>query len=127
VYQYSMMIGNVGRNPEMRYTQAGKPVADFSLAVNRRWKNAAGEEQEKTTWFRVSCWGALAEVVNQYVHKGMLIMVSGEVDGSAWLGSDGEPKCTLELTARDVKFLSRANGGHENPEKPETALNDIPF
>lgn len=126
MYQFTIAIGNVGRDPEIRYTPAGKPVADFSLAVNKKWTDGNGEPREKTTWYRVSCWGPLAEAVNTHVHKGMLLMATGEVEASAWVGQDGKAMATLELNARDIKFLSRKNG-QENPAKPEETLTDIPF
>lgn len=105
-YQYTIIIGNVGREPEMRYTQAGVAVCDFSVAVSRRW-TTNGEQQEETTWFRVSAWRGLAETCNQYVHKGMQIMVAGRISASAFTGQDGEPRASLELTALDVQFLGR--------------------
>ena len=105
-YQYTLIIGNVGREPEMRYTQADVAVCDFSVAVSRRW-TTNGEQQEETTWFRVSAWRGLAETCNQYVHKGMQIMVAGRISASAFTGQDGEPRASLELTALDVQFLGR--------------------
>lgn len=129
MYQYTVIVGNVGRDPEMRYTQTGTAVCDFSVAVNRRWTDNAGETKEKTTWFRVTCWRALAETVNQYVHKGMRILVSGEVSATAWQTDDGQARAALEIRAQDVKFLgNRGNGGrqYENPTVPE-ALMDVPF
>ncbi|MBN1964317.1 MAG: single-stranded DNA-binding protein [Anaerolineae bacterium] len=132
MYQYTVIVGNVGREPELRYTPSGTAVCDFSVATNRRWTDRQSNEQrEKTTWFRVTCWGALAETVNQYVNKGKLVLVTGEVDASAWLGSEGDARATLELTARDVKFLSRRDeegGGRDSygPPPPEE-LGDIPF
>ena len=126
-YQYTIIIGNVGRDPEMRYTQSGVAVADFSVAVSRRWTDRTSNEQrEKTTWFRVSAWRGLAETVNQYVHKGMQVMVSGEVDASAYTGQDGSPRATLEITARDIQFLGRRGEGVDEgayPSEPE----DLPF
>lgn len=132
-YQYTIIIGNVGRDPEMRYTQSGVAVCSFSVAVSRSWTDRTSNEQrEKTTWFKVSCWRGLAETANQYVHKGMQIMVAGEIDASAYAGQDGAPKASLELTARDMKFLGRrgetAEGGTsagagEYPSEPE----DLPF
>lgn len=105
-YQYTIIIGNVGRDPELRYTQSGVAVCDFSVAVSRRWTDRnSNERREQTTWFRVSCWRGLAETVNQYVHKGMQIMVTGTVDASAFMGQDGQPRASLELTAQDVQFL----------------------
>ncbi|HML21275.1 MAG TPA: single-stranded DNA-binding protein [Aggregatilinea sp.] len=131
-YQYTIIIGNVGREPEMRYTQSGVAVCDFSVAVSRRWTDRnSNERREQTTWFRVTAWRALAETVNQYVHKGMQIMVTGTVDASAYAGQDGQPRATLELTAQDVQFLGQrgdamgmdqgAGGGY-----PDDAQ-DLPF
>ena len=126
-YQYTIIIGNVGRDPEMRYTQSGVAVADFSVAVSRRWTDRTSNEQrEKTTWFRVSAWRGLAETVNQYVHKGMQVMVTGEVDASAYTGQDGSARATLEITARDIQFLGRRGEGTDEgsyPSEPE----DLPF
>ena len=130
-YQYTIIIGNVGRDPELRYTQSGVAVCDFSVAVSRRWTDrTTNEPREETTWFRVSAWRGLAETVSQYVHKGMQIMVAGRVAASAYLAQDGQPRATLELTALEVQFLGRRgermdvpgeNGGY--PDAPE----DLPF
>ncbi len=127
-YQYTVIIGNVGRDPEMRYTQSGVAVCDFSVAVSRRWTDRnSNEQREKTTWFRVSAWRQLAETVNQYVHKGMQIMVAGEVDVSAFVGQDGQPRATLELTARDIQFLGRRGETEETPGQYPTEADDLPF
>jgi len=117
-HSYRMLIGYVGRDPEMRYTPIqGVAVCDFSVAVSRRWTDSAGAQQERTTWFKVSAWRALAETCNEYVRKGMQIMVSGEIDASAYAAKDGKPRASLELTARDVQFLGRRadadEGGNE--------------
>lgn len=129
-YQYTIIVGNVGRDPELRYTQSGTAVCDFSVAVSRRWTDRqSGQQREKTTWFRVSAWRGLAETASQYVHKGMQIMVAGEVDVSAFIGQDGEARGSLDLTARDIQFLGRAGermdvGDDEDyPSEPE----DLPF
>lgn len=105
MYQNTIVIGHLGKDPEMRYTPSGVPVTSFSVATSRRWTNANGEQQEKTTWFRVTAWRKLAELCNQYLTKGRLVMVEGEVEASAWTGQDGQARATLELTARNVKFL----------------------
>lgn len=128
-YQYTIIIGNVGRDPELRYTQTGTAVCDFSVAVTRRWNDrATNEQREKTTWFRVSAWRGLAETCNQYVRKGMQIMVAGEVDASAFTGQDGQPRATLELTAREIKFLGRRGESEEGAaEYPAADAEDLPF
>ena len=131
-YQHTVIVGNVGREPEMRFTPNGKPVTNFSVAVNRKWKNQAGEQQEKTTWFRVTAWDKLAELCNQYLSKGRMVLVTGEVTASAYTNQAGEPAASLEITARDVKFLggngSNGNGGNAAPEPAgPSAENDLPF
>lgn len=128
-YQYTVIIGNVGRDPELRYTQSGVAVCDFSVAVNRTWTDRnTNERREHTTWFRVSAWRGLAETANQYVHKGMQIMVAGRVEASAFIGQDGEARASLDLTAQDIQFLGRRgetydDGGSGYPSEPE----DLPF
>ncbi len=131
-YQYTIIIGNVGRDPELRYTPSGVAVCDFSVAVSRRWTDrTTNEPREETTWFRVSAWRNLAETVSQYVYKGMQIMVAGRVSASAYISQDGEPRATLELTALEVQFLGRRGermdvpeeGGGDYPNAPE----DLPF
>ncbi len=112
MYQKTIVIGHLGRDPEMRYTPAGAPVTSFSVATTRKWTNANGEPQEKTTWFRVTCWRKLAELTAQYLQKGRLVLVEGDVDASAWTDKEGNPRASLELTATNVKFLGgRGEGG----------------
>lgn len=105
MYQNTIVIGHLGNDPQMKYTPTGQAVTEFRIATTRRWKNAEGEPQEKTTWFRVSAWGKLAELCNQYLAKGRLVLVEGDVDVSAWVGQDGQPRASLELRARNVRFL----------------------
>lgn len=131
-YQYTIIVGNVGRDPELRYTQSGVAVCDFSVAVTRRWGGRdGGEQREETTWFRVSAWRNLAETCNQYVHKGMQIMVTGRIDASAFIGQDGEARASLELTALDVQFLGRrgerADDGYSEPSGYANDPEDLPF
>lgn len=111
MYQQITIIGNVGRDPELRYTNSGIAVCDFSVAVNRRTKNQAGEQIDETTWFRVTAWRQLAEVVAQYLKKGRQVMVVGTVKASAYLDKAGQPAATLEVTANEVKFLGGREGG----------------
>ena len=106
MYQHTVIVGRLGRDPEMRYTPSGIPVTSFSVAVSRKWKGQDGELHEKTTWFRVTAWRRLAELCNQYLSKGRMVLIEGEVDATAWTGQDGEPRATLEITAQNVRFLS---------------------
>ncbi len=131
MFQQVVIAGYVGRDPEMRYTQRGQAVCDFSLAVTQTWTVGEGDSKEKreeTTWFRVTCWGKLAETVNQWVTKGKGLLVIGTVKASAWLDKEGEAQATLEVTAKEVKFLGGGKGQHENPTAPEEMKGeDIPF
>ncbi len=131
MYQQVVIVGNLGSDPEMRFTPSGIPVTSFSVAVNRRWTDSNGEQREKTTWFRVTAWRRLAELCNQYLSKGRLVLVEGEIDASAWLDNQGNPRATLELTARKVKFLGgRGEKGTAPPvpgEGDEFINDEMPF
>ncbi len=127
-YQYTVIIGNVGRDPEMRYTQSGVAVCDFSVAVSRRWTDRnSNEQREETTWFRVSAWRQLAETANQYVHKGMQIMVAGRISADAYVGQDGQPRASLNLTAMDMQFLGRRGEAEEVAGEAPAEADDLPF
>ncbi|NLX10468.1 MAG: single-stranded DNA-binding protein [Chloroflexi bacterium] len=107
-YQYTIIIGNVGRDPELKYTQSGVAVCDFSVAVSRRWSDRnTNEQREETTWFKVTAWRGLAETTSQFVHKGMQIMVTGRITASAYIAQNGEARASLELTAQDIQFLGQ--------------------
>jgi single-strand DNA-binding protein len=128
MWQQCMIIGNLGRDPEMRYLADGTPVTSFTVAVNRRWTGQDGTQGEKTWWFRVTCWRKLAETTNQYLKKGRQVMVIGEIDASAWVGQDGEPRASLDLTARDVRFLGGRDQIEPDTQEPEYLdEEDLPF
>ncbi len=111
-YQQTIIIGNVGRDPEWKTTQNGVGICDFSVAVTERWNDRnTNERRERTTWYRVTTWRNLAEVCHRYVRKGMSIMVVGTVSASAYIGPDGTARATLDLRADTVQFLSRVEGG----------------
>ncbi len=105
MWQRITIVGNLGSDPEMRYTPSGVPVTSFSVAINRKVKLQDGSLQDKTTWFRVTAWRQLAETCSQYLSKGRMVLIEGEVEGSAYMAQDGTPRASLELTARDVRFL----------------------
>jgi single-strand DNA-binding protein len=120
-FQKLIIVGRVGRDPEMRYTKSGVPVTSFSVAVDKRWNNQDGDQQEKTTWFRVTCWRKLAETAAQYLQKGKLILVEGEIDSSAYTDKQsGNARSSLEMTASNFRFLggkgdSDDSGGAATP------------
>lgn len=124
MYQNTVIVGNLGRDPEMRYTPSGIPVTNFTVAVNERWVDQDNQPQERTTWFRVTAWRKLAEVCNQYLSKGRQVLVEGRVSASAWQNQAGEPQAALELTARTVKFLGRREAAEI--EGPVEAEEEIP-
>ena len=126
MYEHTVIVGNVGREPEMRYTASGTAVTNFSVAVNRRFKDKNGQMQERTKWFRVTAWDKLAETCNQYLTKGRQVLVTGEVVASAYTNQAGEPAASLELTARDVKFLG-GKGSNGDQAAPAGEDEDLPF
>ena len=112
MYQQIILIGNLGNDPEMRYTPSGVAVASFSLAVNRSWTGQDGQRQDKTTWFRVSVWNKQAETVTQYLSKGRQVMVVGEVEEARVFNDrDGNPRASLEVKAQSVRFLGQRGDG----------------
>ena len=116
MYQNTVVVGHLGRDPEMRYLPSGTPVTTFSIATTRKWTNAEGQPQEKTTWFRVSAFGKQAENCNQYLAKGKLVLVEGEIDVNVWSDkATNEPRGGLELRAWRVRFLG---GKGERAEAP---------
>jgi single-strand DNA-binding protein len=136
MYQKTVVVGHLGKDPEMRYTPSGVPVTSFNVATSRKWTNANGEQQEKTTWFRVTCWRKTAELAAQYLQKGRLVLVEGDIEASAWTDKEGNARASLELTATSVKFLGgRGEGGEGVPaaanagggEGFPVSEDDIPF
>jgi single-strand DNA-binding protein len=137
MYQQITLIGNLGKDPEMRYTPSGQPVTTFTMAVSRSWQNQEGQRQEKTTWFRVTAWRKLAETASQYLTKGSRVLVVGEVEEpQAYMDRDGKPRASLEVTAQNIRFMSTkgdatmavpAGGATHTGEAPEMRDEDIPF
>ncbi len=139
MYQKITIVGNLGNDPEMRYTPSGVAVTRFSVATNRRWTGADGTPAEETAWFRVSAWRALAETCNQYLSKGRQVFVEGrlvpdkETGGPrVWTGNDGVPRSSYEVMALDVRFLGGRGEREEavppvEAEEPSEGEDEIPF
>ena len=116
MYQQITLIGNLGNDPELRYTPSGVPVASFNLAVSRQWNSQDGQKQDKTTWFRISVWNKQAEVVAQHLAKGRQVMVVGEVEEARiYTDKQGNPRANLEVTAKTVRFLGQRGAGGGDP------------
>jgi single-strand DNA-binding protein len=135
MYQQVILIGHLGDDPELRTvtnaTGEEIPVCSFRLAVNKRWLNREGEQDEQTTWFRVTAWRRQAEVAAQYLRQGRQVMVVGEIKPAhAYLNRLGEPAATLEVTAHSLKFLGMEQSDGEGTEPVQGRLlveTDIPF
>jgi single-strand DNA-binding protein len=142
MYQRLVIVGNLGGDPEMRYTPDGTPVTNFSVATNRKWNNPDGSQGEETVWFRVTVWLKQAETCNQYLSKGRQVLVEGRLTPDkttggprVWTGNDGKPRASFEMTADTVRFLSggpRGEGGepgtsYQEAPPPDLGESDIPF
>jgi single-strand DNA-binding protein len=133
------LVGNLGRDPELRYTAQGTPVCSFSMATNERRKDKTGEMQDVTTWFRVTLWGRQAETASQYLTKGRPVYIEGRLRVEEWTDRDGKPRYTLEVNATDMQFIgggartdeplvAKAAAADSPLERPETITDDdIPF
>ncbi len=100
-----MIIGNLGKDPEMKYTQQGTPVTSFSVAVSRSWKSPDGQMQDETEWFRVVAWERLAEQCNEYLRKGSKVYIEGRLQTRDWTGQDGQKRYTTEVVASTMLLL----------------------
>ncbi len=121
-----MLIGNVGSDPEMRYTPNGKAVTSFRMATNYRYVGSDGARREETEWFRVSVWGKQAESCNQFLSKGKRVFVEGRLHSRSWEGQDGQTRTSLEISANRVIFLDRV-APVSLPEEGELEPEDLPF
>ena len=107
-----MLIGNLGRDPEVRSTPSGQPVASFTLATNRKWKDKNGQRQEQTEWHNIVCWGRQAEVAGQYLTKGKQIYVEGRLQTRSWEDKQsGEKKYRTEIVCDNFQMLGQRGGG----------------
>ena len=143
MYHKIIIVGNLGNDPEMRYTPQGTPVTNFSVAANRNWTNADGTPGKETTWFRVSAWRRMAEVCNEYLSKGQQVFIEGRLRPDPetgrprlWTRQDGTAGASFEVTARTVRFLGGRGEGAAmepgvTPEEPppgvEEGEEELPF
>lgn len=106
-----MLIGNLTRDPELRYIPSGQPVASFSIAVNSTFNSKSGEKREEVSFVRIVAWARLAEVANEYLKKGSPVFVEGRLQSRSWEAQDGSKRSTTEVVAQNIQFLSRPSGG----------------
>jgi single-strand DNA-binding protein len=121
-----MLIGNLGKDPEMRYTANGSAVTTFTLAVNRSFASE-GERREETEWFTVVSWNKLAELLGQHLQKGRKVYVEGRLVNRSWDGPDGQKRYRTEVVANQVLFLDRPQGAGFPDVGGDVQLDDVPF
>jgi len=136
-YNKLIAIGNVGRDPEMRYLPSGEPVTDFSVATTERRRGADGQQQDQTTWFRVSAFRKLAETCHEYLRKGSYVYIEGPLSLREWTGNDGSARTSLEVRAREMRMLDKRGEERAHTRAPRRAAeesdqvgppdDDIPF
>ncbi len=142
MYHKIILVGNLGRDPEMRYTPSGQQVTNFSMATSEKWTGQDGQLHDRTIWWKVTSWGKQAETVNQYLKKGSKVLVEGRMNPDdkgnprTWTAQDGTVRASFEVTAQTIKFLSSkgeggapaASGGGQAMESEPVADEDgIPF
>lgn len=133
-----MLIGNLGKDPELRYTQKGTAVATFPLATSKHWTDKDGNKQEKTEWHHIVVWQKLAETCDEYLKKGSKIYIEGELQTRKWQDQDGNDRYSTEIVAGIMKMLTPRSGTEnaegektpqykEQPAPPLTDREDVPF
>lgn len=126
-----MIIGHLGRDPEMRYTPSGRPVTTFSVATSRSWSTVDGERHQETEWFNVVAWGNLAEICKQYLSKGQQVYIEGRLQTRKWEDKEGNKHSSVEIVANEMMMLGdrrdNSTNNHSAPEdneSPETQAAD---
>lgn len=137
-FQQVIVLGNLTRDPELRYTPSGQPVSSMSVATNRSWVDSAGEKKDAVEYHDVVIWGKMAELSSQYLSKGRKVLVVGRLQTRMWEGQDGGKRQKTEIVATDINFVDRPKEGMVNAKEddkkiPETTsdeeinIDDIPF
>ncbi len=119
----AILIGNLGSDPEVRYTPSGAAVANFNVATNESWKDKSGQDQARTEWHKVVVWGKLAEICGEYLAKGRTVYVEGRIQTREWNDKEGTKRYTTEIVANTVQFLGGPMGEKKNfsESKPASA------
>ena len=123
-----MIIGNLGRDPEMRYTPSGKPVTTFSVATSRTWITSDGEKREETEWFNVVAWSSLAEICRQYLTKGQQVYIEGRLQTRHWDDQEGNKHTSIEIVANEMIILGeRREAGEATADSESVEEEEFPF
>ena len=137
-----ILVGNLGKDPELRYAPSGMAIANFSIATTETWKDKSGAKQEKTEWHKIVAFNKLAEICGEYLNKGKQVYIEGKIQTRQWEDKDGNKRYTTEIVAQTMQFLGAAGGKGAAPqsasgggaqeeappmENPPAELDDIPF
>jgi single-strand DNA-binding protein len=136
-----ILVGRLGKDPEVKYTQGGTPVARFSLATDETWKDQSGERQQRTEWHNIIAWRKLAEICGQYLNKGRLVYIEGKLQTRSWEDKEGNKRYTTEIVADNMVMLSSksddtrtersasaaAAASNSSSIEPQITDDDIPF
>jgi single-strand DNA-binding protein len=122
-----MIIGRLGRDPEMRYTPSGRPVTTFSVATSRNWTTSEGERRVETEWFNIVAWGNLAEICKQYLTKGQQVYIEGRLQTRHWDDQEGNKHTSVEINANEMIMLSERREADENGGPESTEDEEFPF
>ncbi|HEU0028703.1 MAG TPA: single-stranded DNA-binding protein [Ktedonobacterales bacterium] len=127
-----MLIGRLGKDPEMSYTASGQAMTKFTLAVSRRWKDSeSGERREETTWFNIVAWRQLAETCNNYLHKGSKVYIEGRMNSRKYTDKDGIERTVWDVTAADMEMLDPKGAGQGGAQgtgfADDVSGDDLPF
>ena len=127
----AIILGNLGRDPEVRYTQAGAAIVNVTVATSRTWKDDNGERQEQTEWHRVVMFGRLAEIAGEYLKKGTQVYIEGRIQTRKWTDQSGNDRYTTEIVANEMQMVGGKTGGDQGDDKPRRtpaeAAPDVPF
>ena len=121
-----ILVGRLGRDPELRHTSSGTAVANFSVATNERWNDQKGERQERTEWHNVVVWNKLAEICNEYLSKGKLVYLEGRLQTREWEDRDGNKRRTTEVVAAEMRMLG-ARGTDDRPQEEVNQGEGVPM
>jgi len=121
-----MIIGHLGRDPEMRYTPSGRPVTTFTVATSRSWNTVDGERHSETEWFNIVAWGNLAEICKQYLTKGQQVYIEGRLQTRKWDDKEGNKHYTTEVVAQEMMMLGERKDSNHGNHGEENASEELP-
>lgn len=122
-----MIIGHLGKDPEMRYTPSGRPVTTFSVATSRSWNTTDGERKTETEWFNVVAWSGLAEICNQYLTKGQQVYIEGRLQTRQWEDDNGKRHSSVEIVANEMIILGKRQLSNDSKTQEDLEEDEFPF